>query len=458
METSQCNPHFKKGSSAIPKNYRPISLTCVGCKIFESGIKEVLMPYLEDNKFITANQHGFRARHSTCLNLLEALNDWTENLNAKTDTSVAHIDFARAFDSISIPKLIHKLKWAGIGGPLLACIGELLIGRTQRVKVGNSFSELKSVSSGVPQGSVIGPMLFIFYINDISDEISPSSIHKLYADDLKAYNSGLNDKEGKQLGNTLKNITQWKNTWQLPISTEKSKWLLISNKPNPTGQDLPGNVFQLAGIDLPNTTEVLDLGVTFNSKLNFSDHISSIICKAKQKLFLVKKMFVSKNPNILIMAFKTYVIPLLEHCSQIWNPHIVADVRRLESVQRLFTKRLSGFQGLGYLARLQKAGLYTLELRRLWADLCFCYKILRGHVDTTTDQFFILDKTGLTRGHNWKLKSKTARLDSRLHFFSYRVVKVWNSLSPDTVNAPSVCSFKTLLERENLESFLIIKQ
>ena len=81
-------PIFKKGSSAIPKNYRPISLTCVGCKIFESGIKEVLMPYLEDNKFLTANRHGFRARHSTCLNLLEALNDWTENLNAKTDTFV----------------------------------------------------------------------------------------------------------------------------------------------------------------------------------------------------------------------------------------------------------------------------------------------------------------------------------------------------------------------------------
>ena len=168
-------PIFKKGSSVIPQNYRPISLTCVGCKIFESAIKIVLMPYFEQNKFITGNQHGFRARHSTCLNLLEALNDWTENLNSKTDTFVAHVDFARAFDSISIPKLIHKLKWAGIGGPLLACIGALLTGRIQRVKVGSSYSELKSVSSGVPQGSVIAPMLFIFYINDIADEISPSS-------------------------------------------------------------------------------------------------------------------------------------------------------------------------------------------------------------------------------------------------------------------------------------------
>ena len=156
------------------------------------------------------------------------------------------------------------------------------------------------------------------------------------------------------------------------------------------------------------------------------------------------------------MAFKTYcIIPLLEHCSQIWNPHIVADVRRLESVQRLFTKRLPGFQGLGYLARLKKASLHTLELRRLWADLCFCYKMLRSHVDTPIDQFFVLNTAEQTRGHNWKLKSKTARLDSRLHFFSYRVVRVWNSLSPDTVNASSIFSFKAFLRRENLDSFLI---
>ena len=162
------------------------------------------------------------------------------------DTFVAHIDFARAFDSISIPKLIHKLKWAGIGGALLACIASLLTGRIQRVKVVNSFSEHRTVSSGVPQGSVIGPMLFIFYINDIADKISPSSIHKLYADDLKTYNSGVGDKEGKSLNDTLNIITNWANTWQLPISTEKSKWLSIKHEITPTDSDNVEHVFKLA--------------------------------------------------------------------------------------------------------------------------------------------------------------------------------------------------------------------
>jgi len=274
---------------------------------------------------------------------------------------------------------------------------------------------------------------------------------------LKAYNSGVGDKEGKSLNDTLNVITHWANNWQLPISTEKSKWLLITNATKPVDSDPVEHVFKLAGVALPNTSEVLDLGVTFNSKLNFSDHISAIIGKAKQKLFLVKNIFVSKNPQILILAFKTYVIPLMEHCSQIWNPHILADIRRLESVQRFFTKKLPGFQGLGYLARLQKAGLYTLELRRMWADLTFCYKILRGLVDTPIDKFFVLEKSRITRGHDWKLNTPTARIDSRLFFFSHRVVKVWNSLSPATVNAPSINTFKVHLRQENLDTFLTVK-
>jgi hypothetical protein len=143
---ARVSPIIKKGSSTITKNYRPISLTCVGCKIFETAIKTVLVPFLEGKKLISVNQHGFRPGHSTCLNLLESLNDWTLNLDSKIDTFVAHVDFARAFDSVSLPKLVHKLKWAGINGSLLSCIESLLFNRRQQVKVGNSLSNLETVS------------------------------------------------------------------------------------------------------------------------------------------------------------------------------------------------------------------------------------------------------------------------------------------------------------------------
>ena len=170
------------------------------------------------------------------------------------------------------------------------------------------------------------------------------------------------------------------NIWQLKIFNKKSKWLLISNKKTDIKQFELG--FKLAGEPLPRVLEVLDLGVHFSTKLNFTDHISITIAKAKQRLFLLKKRFLSKNSKILILAFKTYIIPLLEYCSPVWNPQNMTDVKRLESVQRMFTKRLLGFERLNYPDRLKKAEMCTLELRRLHADLCLCYNILHLNIDT----------------------------------------------------------------------------
>ena len=221
-KTALVTPIFKKGVTSDPKNYRPISLTCTGSTIFETIIKLALVPFLENKKLISPNQHGFRAKHSTCLNLLECLNDWTEYLDIKVSTLVAHVDFARAFDSVSLPKLMHKLQNAGITGNLLSCIRSMLFGRLQQVKVGNSLSEPKAVISGVPQGSVLGPIFLIFFINDITQVVVAPSIPKLYADDLKIYCTVKNDSDVNSFKDSLRNVAQWAETWQLPIS-KKSK-------------------------------------------------------------------------------------------------------------------------------------------------------------------------------------------------------------------------------------------
>ena len=149
----------------------------------------------------------------------------------------------------------------------------------------------------------------------------------------------------------------------------------------------------------------MDLGINFNSKMNFTDHISSVITKSKLRLFLLKTIFIFLNTSILILGFKTFVIPLLEYCSPIWNPCNAKNIRRLESVQRMFTKKLSGYQGLNYMARLEKAGLCTLKLRRLRADLCIRYKILHGRIDTPIENVFEVVRSNHTRGHNMKQKS-----------------------------------------------------
>ena len=358
----------------------------------------------------------------------------------------------KPFDCMSVPKLIYKLELFGIAGNVLSCIRSFLTGRIQRVKVGEVFSSYRSVLSGVPQGSVLGPILFTLYINDIVDCFLPDTRVKLYADDLKSYSRITGPQSIDLFRSVLNPLTVWASDWQLPISVGKSCWMRVSNR-----KDAEHIGFVLGGGDLQLSEDLKDLGVTFTSKLNFSIHISSVIKKAKQRIFLLNKCFLSKDILTLVRAFKTYVLPILDYCSQVWSPSHITDITRLESVQRVFTKGLFKCVTMSYPERLVKAGLCTLELRRLRADLVFCYKILHRLILINIDDLFVLDHLAVTRGHCWKLRAVKPRLDSRLHFYAYRTVRVWNTLAEATVCSPSIITFKSCLNKEDLSAFLIMK-
>ena len=248
----------------------------------------------------------------------------------------------------------------------------------------------------------------------------------------------------------LTHMSTWAKNWQLPLSVTKCCCMRVSNR----AISIPLSL-TLANSPLIEISELKDLGVIFNSKLSFTNHISAIIGKAKQRLFLLNKSFVCKDAKILITAYKTYVIPILDYCSPVWSPYYASDIKRIESVQKGFTGHLIGYSGLNYGDRLVKAGLCTLELRRLHADLVLCFKIIHGMTDIKTDSMFLLDDSQLTRGHSWKLRSYKPRLDTSLHFFAYRTVAVWNKLMPATVCAQTVQSFKTCLLKEDLSSFML---
>jgi len=202
----------------MPSNYRPISLTSSCCKIFESVILFELLKFLNVNKVITPSQHGFLEGRSTCTNLIESLNDWSGILNKSQEALILYVDFCKAFDSVSIPKLLHKLKTIGVDRMLLDCISYLLNNRLQRVRVGSSLSPLRPVMSGVPQGSIIGPTMFLLFINDLESFLPNSVRSKLFADDLKSYISIANDKYIDDFNLLISGIQQWSETWQLPLS------------------------------------------------------------------------------------------------------------------------------------------------------------------------------------------------------------------------------------------------
>ena len=221
MEESCGYSVFKKGSSADPANYRPISQTSIFCKLMERVITAELSEYILSKGFITRYQHGFLAKHSTTTNLLDSLNDWTLAVENRLSQTIVYVDFARAFDTVSHEKLQLKLQACGVSGQLLSLILNFLRDRTQVTKVGCCTSQSVFLTSGVVQGSCLGPLLFLIFINDLVSVFNAKVTPKLYADDLKLYASLSCSNSIADFQENLDRLTEWAKVWQLPISVNK---------------------------------------------------------------------------------------------------------------------------------------------------------------------------------------------------------------------------------------------
>ena len=320
-------PVFKKGATSKPENYRPISLTCVCCRIMERVINYDMLDFLRSKGIITQAQHGFLRKHSTTSNLLESIRDWSIALNRRQSVDVIYIDFRKAFDSVSHPKLIIKLVSAGISGNLLNWIKAFLTNRTQSVKVAGSLSNKIMVTSGVPQGSVLGPTLFVIFINDIADILIDLNVTmKLFADDVKMY-SVVDIDISSDLLLACDRLMKWAETWQMEIAVQKCSALRVTNKSDL--QLMPQAFYQLNNVSLPWSNDCRDLGVLIDGKLNFNSHIALIVHNAHVRAQLILRSFRSRNCELLTRAFTTYVRPLLEYCSSVWNPHTLCNVKKL---------------------------------------------------------------------------------------------------------------------------------
>lgn len=406
---------------------------------------------MTSNHLIDDRQHGFLSGHSTCTNLLESVNDWTVNLKNKSCTRCAFIDFSRAFDSVSHSKLLIKLTAYGIKGKLFEVIKSFLYDRLQCVVVNNAKSCYSQMSSGVPQGSVIGPLLFIIYINDLNDIFPNHVTSSLFADDAKIYSEINTQSDVLDFQLSIDALISWANTWQLGISATKCAIVDFTNCDRP--DIFPGNIID---DNLIVTSRLkTDLGVQLENKLKFSYHISDLVTRAKQRIFLLYRCFSTRVLNYLLKGYMSYVLPLVSYCSQVWSPYLLTDIQAIESVQRLFTRRLPGLE-TSYSERLRALNLPSLELRRLWADLLLCFKILNGDITGPMERYGLkfADSKREGRGHCRKLYCEFGRIDIRLNYFGLRVVKPWNSLPTEIVYAASVKDFKNKVRKHDLSRFL----
>ena len=364
---------FKKGSRSETGNYRPVSLTCIVCKVLESLIRDEIVRFFTENQLYTNCQHGFRKKRSCTTQLLEVMEDITKLLDNKIPVDIIYLDFRKAFDTVPHERLLVKLEAYGIGGSIVNWIRNFLVNRHQVVRVGEEISGKIAVKSGIPQGSILGPILFTIFINDLPDSVHSSC--KIFADDTKIYNS--HDKSD-DLQQDLLRIQEWTNQWNLYFNVDKCRVLHIGKNNKNSNYTLKVNDEDKL---ITVTREEKDLGVMFDEALSFDPHIQNSVNKANKMLGLIKRTFSYLDKNIFGKLYKSLVRPHLEYANAVWYPTLKRQSITMERVQRRATKLVRKCNNLSYLERLKYLGLHSLHGRRLRGDLIQTYTIFNGIVN-----------------------------------------------------------------------------
>ena len=352
-------PIFKKGDKRLPGNYRPVSLTSVPCKVLESLIRDKLMDHLTATNQLSTDQHGFRARRSCTTQLLEAMEDWTKMLENGDPVDALYLDFRKAFDSVPHERLLTKLDACGVSGNILDWIRSFLTDRQQRVVVRGSSSPWSPVTSGVPQGSVLGPTLFILYINDMPSAVSSSV--KIFADDTKIYRKVAEEGDRSRLQDDLDAVAAWSDSWQLPFNADKCTTLHI-------GSQNPETDYSLGGVLLGKTSSEKDLGIFIDSDLKFRRQAASATAKASQILALIRRSFQAIDCETLPLLYKTLVRPHLEYGCSIWGPFNKADQKAVKWVQLSTSRLIPELQDKPYPKHFCLLELSSLYYRRRHSD------------------------------------------------------------------------------------------
>ena len=325
-------PVYKKGCRDSVENYRPVSLLSIVSKVLEraviNNIYDVLIPKL------TLLQHGFLRGKSTVTQLLSVFHEISSHLDNSGQTDVIYLDFSKAFDSVPHHLLIHKLKSFGFNGSLLNWIGSYLTNRTQRVVIDGEMSSCLPVVSGVPQGSILGPLLFLLYINDISNDLSSDSKIALFADDAKIFRHIFSLTDCISLQSDLSILESWSKIWLMNFNAKKCKVMSIARKVKHTFK------YYLNGMILDHVNEFNDLGVIISSNMTWSAHIRSKVSKANQLLGMIRRSIGVHAPvRAKKWLLSSFIKPSILYASVIWSAY-KHELNLIELVKRRASKRI----------------------------------------------------------------------------------------------------------------------
>ena len=431
-------PIPKKGDKSNPLNYRPIAITSLISKTMETIITKQLLTFLETNNLLSDHQYGFRKARSTGDLLAYAVHVWSSALESCGESRVISLDISKAFDRVGHKGLLAKLPMFGIHHTLINWIGSFLSDRSIAVRVDGFLSNLHSINAGVPQGSVISPVLFILFINDLLTSTS-SSIHSFADDTFLSSSFSFNPNyhastdiqlhrniSASLLSNDLTVIEKWGKDNLVSFNQSKTKQAVISRKRN---QNFPA-VF-MNGDELDTSASFTQLGLSLSSNLTWKTHIHSLAKHASQKLGFLARASGFFSSSHLLAIYKSQIRPSLEYCSHVWV----------------------------VLQNLLSVSLQPLSHRRLVGDLSIYYRYFNGHYSQEIRNIIpgplrrVRTTRSSTHSHPFRVSLPNPRTLSHKSSFIPRANNLWNVLPfscfPESYNLPS---FKSKINKLDLIS------
>jgi hypothetical protein len=454
LKTANIVPIHKGGSRGIPKNYRPVALTSHLVKIFEKVVRKHIVAYLQENNLLNPGQHGFRSGRSCLSQLITHFDNILRILEDNDNVDVVYLDFAKAFDKVDFLVTLRKLKNLGISGKLGKWLYAFLTDRTQAVLVNGARSKHCEVKSGVPQGSVLGPLLFLILIGDIDDRVTTSFVSS-FADDTRVGRRISTESDVKDLQADLNTIYQWAVDNNMQFNSDKFECLRYGkNKDIQTHTHYTSNSADAITVK----ESVKDLGVTMSSDGSFKKQIANVIESANKMCGWILRTFRTRAAHPMLTLWRSMVLSRLDYCSQLWCPIQKGDIQALEGVQRSFIRKISGVNHLNYWEQLHELGLYSLERRRERYQIIYTWRILEDQVPNihAPNKGAIQADHHIRRGRFCQVphvsKSAPPQVQKqRYASFSLRGPCLFNSL-PHSIRNKSNCSTDEF--KRNLDKYL----
>ena len=438
-------PIYKSGKKEGPLNYRPVSLTSVVCKMCERVFKSQWTEFLERRELISNKQFGFRKGRSCVTNLLSFYSRVVDKVQERDGwVDCIYLDLKKVFDKVSHRRLLWKVEHkGGLTGQTLKWMESYLRGREMRTMVKDAKSEWREVTSGVPQGSVLAPILFLVYINDMPEGVK--SYMNLFADDAKLLRHIKDEEDCKILQEDLNKIWRWSRKWQMEFNVEKSQVMEMGG-----GGRRPVWTYTVEeGMELRKVQREKDLGVIIQSNIQSDSHIDRIFGETYNVIKNVGLAFHYMDKEMMKKLLVTVIRPRLEYAQVVWSPYKKKHIKKLERLQRMATKMVPEIRELTYEERLRAMDLPTMEKRRERGDLIQIFKLL-NRMDIVDNKDLLMREEIVgrsTRGHSMKLRKGRCLRDVKKYSFPQRCVEMWNELSEEVISAKSVHSFKERLDK-----------